>query len=247
MAGPVVVMLAMEMEAEPVRVGLGGSGFERVGGWWPMLRSDAEVGGREVVLVVSGKDARTGVDLIGTQGASVSASWVVERLGPAVMVNVGFAGGFGSRGWSVGDALVCEPPFLFHDRRIPLAGFDRFGEGWIGGMDPSGLAEGLGLRRGRLSTGDAIATNDAERAFFAEHGVDVKDMEGAALAWVAGLAGVPFVGLKVVTDLVDGGESEAEQFEGSASELARIVGEVGAGAVGWLCGGGGGGLSSFSR
>jgi nucleoside phosphorylase len=37
-----------------------------------------------------------------------------------------------------------------------------------------------------------------------ENNASVKDMEAAAIAYVAELAGVPFFGVKVVTDIVDG-------------------------------------------
>lgn len=40
-----------------------------------------------------------------------------------------------------------------------------------------------------------------------------KDMEGAAVAWAAELAGnVPIVGIKVVTDVVDGNKPTQEEF-----------------------------------
>lgn len=40
-----------------------------------------------------------------------------------------------------------------------------------------------------------------------------KDMEGAAVAWAAELAGnVPIIGIKVVTDVVDGDKPAHEEF-----------------------------------
>jgi 5'-methylthioadenosine nucleosidase len=40
----------------------------------------------------------------------------------------------------------------------------------------------------------------------------VKEMEAAAVAWVAEQAGTPFFALKVVTDLVDGDRPSHEEF-----------------------------------
>ena len=45
-----------------------------------------------------------------------------------------------------------------------------------------------------------------------ENGASVKDMEAAAIAYVAELASVPFFGLKVVTDIVDGDRPTQEEF-----------------------------------
>ena len=40
----------------------------------------------------------------------------------------------------------------------------------------------------------------------------VKDMEAAAIAWTTELTGTPFIALKVVTDIVDGGRPTHEEF-----------------------------------
>ncbi len=39
-----------------------------------------------------------------------------------------------------------------------------------------------------------------------------KDMEAAAVAWACSLSGTPFLALKVVTDIVDGGRPTHEEF-----------------------------------
>ena len=43
-------------------------------------------------------------------------------------------------------------------------------------------------------------------------GACVKDMEAAAIAWVAETAKVPFFALKVVTDIVDGDRPTQDEF-----------------------------------
>jgi 5'-methylthioadenosine nucleosidase len=45
-----------------------------------------------------------------------------------------------------------------------------------------------------------------------ENNASVKDMEAAAIAYVAELANVPFFGFKVVTDIVDGDRPTQEEF-----------------------------------
>ena len=42
--------------------------------------------------------------------------------------------------------------------------------------------------------------------------LSIQEMEAAAIAWVCGLLGVPFVALKSITDLVDGDTATQEEF-----------------------------------
>jgi 5'-methylthioadenosine nucleosidase len=51
----------------------------------------------------------------------------------------------------------------------------------------------------------------------------VKDMEAAAIAWTTELTGTPFLTLKVVTDIVDGGRPTNEEFmENLATAAASL-------------------------
>ena len=55
----------------------------------------------------------------------------------------------------------------------------------------------------------------------------VKDMEAAAIAWTAELSGTPFMALKVVTDIVDGGRpTQDEFFENLATAAASLQEKV---------------------
>ncbi len=57
------------------------------------------------------------------------------------------------------------------------------------------------------------------------NGAVVKDMEAAAVAWVAELSKTPFLSLKVVTDLVDGGVLTQDEFLANLSTAATILQE----------------------
>ena len=51
----------------------------------------------------------------------------------------------------------------------------------------------------------------------------VKDMEAAAIAWTANLYDTPFMAVKVVTDIVDGGRPTQEEFfENLATAAASL-------------------------
>jgi 5'-methylthioadenosine nucleosidase len=51
----------------------------------------------------------------------------------------------------------------------------------------------------------------------------VKDMEGAGVAWVAHLATVPLVCVKVVTDIVDGEHPTQDEFLQNLSAAAESL------------------------
>jgi nucleoside phosphorylase len=51
----------------------------------------------------------------------------------------------------------------------------------------------------------------------------VKDMEAAAIAWVAELSNTPFFALKVVTDLVDGEVVTQDEFLANLSTAASTL------------------------
>lgn len=51
----------------------------------------------------------------------------------------------------------------------------------------------------------------------------VKEMEAAAIAWVAELSATPFLALKVVTDIVDGEELTQDEFLRNLATAAAIL------------------------
>ena len=59
-----------------------------------------------------------------------------------------------------------------------------------------------------------------------ENDASVKDMEAAAIAWVAEETKTPFFALKVVTDIVDGDRPTQEEFLenlGSAAKSLQVA------------------------
>ena len=55
-----------------------------------------------------------------------------------------------------------------------------------------------------VSSGNSLDYTAQDTAFFREQQVAVKEMEAAAIAWVAGLFHTPMFCLKAITDIVDG-------------------------------------------
>lgn len=155
------------------------------------------------------------MDNIGTQAAALLTDAAIRRYSPRLALNAGVVGAFASQGARVGELIVATEA-IFHDRRIDLPGFRECGVGGYGCVDlaapPWGPHAGFELRRGVVSSGDALDAVEVELAFFKERGVVAKDMEAASMAWVAGLHGTPFASVKCVTDFVDRPAQTTEDF-----------------------------------
>lgn len=219
----ILVFIAMRGEAEPVGRAIG---------------VDAEgrgmVGDAEIRLVVPGADRRLGIDRIGPSYAAWSLTRAVATQRPDLVVNLGTAGGFESRGLRIAD-LVLARDTMFHDARVALPGFDALARAHArlspGDAQLDRLAAATDSRPGLVSSGASLDATPAEMTLFDDARVLAKDMELAALASVCLAEDLPLVALKGVTDLVDhaagGGEPTHEAF---VRNLARTCDRLAAAA-----------------
>ncbi|MEG3586141.1 MAG: hypothetical protein VX353_02470 [Actinomycetota bacterium] len=204
---PMVVM-AMEVEALPVRerLGLQGPGLRVIDGL------DARIWSNDRVhLVTNGFDSRFEVDSIGTIPAALATFAAINSVEAGIVISAGTCGGFIQRGGSIGEVIVADR-CVFHDHRIPLDGFQEYGFGDFPVADMSAIARSLGFRIGTISTGDALDAQSCDLDRLASVHAIGKDMEAAAVAWVCEKVGIPFTALKVTTDLVDGEEPTETEF-----------------------------------
>ena len=56
------------------------------------------------------------------------------------------------------------------------------------------------------TTGNSIDHTAKDDEIMLENDASVKDMEAAAIGWIAEKTKIPLIGIKVVTDIVDSGE-----------------------------------------
>ena len=217
------IVMAMQAEARPLIERLK---LERQ----PTLGVPVEMYGDPdgpVTLVTNGRDAVTGVDNIGTQPATLAAWLAIERCKPDLLLNAGTAGGFAERGAVIGDVFLSADAIRFHDRRIPLPGFREYGIGNYPVVDVASLAARLGLKTGVVSTGNSLDCPPVDLEAMQANDADVKEMEAAAIAWVASITATPMVAVKAVTDLVDLPHPAEEQFVANlALASARLADAV---------------------
>lgn len=208
----VALLFAMHAEAIPVVSALGLRPADALDPRLGLVHHTGTFHGLELMLSQNGIDVRHNVDRIGTQTATLNAYVTLSHYQPDLCINAGTAGGFLKRGAAIGDVILSHGVLRFHDRRIPLPGFDASGIGSYPSLVLPGVAVRLGLREGAISTSDSLDATAECHARMDAHDAHAKDMEAASIAWVCSLLGVPFLALKAITDLVDGGVPTATEF-----------------------------------
>ena len=218
----IAIIVAMQEEAGAIRDALALEEIEApFPRHLPMGAFERRTEERRVVLVTNGRDRRReAISLIGTQAATLAAHVTIDSFAPDVLISAGTAGGFSRSGAKIGDVYLSNGVFRFHDRIIPLPGYQEYGIGSYPSLDVSRVAVDTGLRMGEVTTGDSFEASEAHRAQFETHEPAVKEMEAAAIAWVASLSATPFFAIKAVSDLVDVERSTTEQF---LEHLGRAV------------------------
>jgi 5'-methylthioadenosine nucleosidase len=220
-------MVAMEAEAKPFVEHLG---LEETKGFFPehvpFVAYSGEHHLTKVTVVTLGKDTvyGTGVDNVGTVAASLATELALAKYGGSVdlVVNAGTCGGFQRKGAGVADVFLTTG-VANHDRRIPIPGFDTYGTGKLETLDPTKMARSLGYKTGICTTGNALDKTERDDELMKENDASVKDMEAGAIAWVSAMNEVPYLGVKVVTDIVDGGIPTQNEFMENLGAAAKSL------------------------
>jgi nucleoside phosphorylase len=220
---PLVILCAMRDEAAPIAAALD---LHPADAPWPSalpprLYTHAS---RPIRLVINGVCDRTGVDLIGTNPATLATHLIATHLNPRAILVAGAAGG-SSRHTDIAHIHLIDRAY-YHDRRIPLPGFDAYGRGPEPLHHSEQLAAAFGATIATISTGNAIDTLPSELDFFNTHNITVKDMETAAIAWTANLHAIPTLALRAITDFYDHPTPETQflaNFKASLESLAHAV------------------------
>lgn len=208
----IVLIMAMEEEARPIIQELGLTPRGKLISPLPMEFYEGKYKSLNIDLVTSGKCDTYNVDHIGPQAAILNTASAISQLQPDLIINPGTAGGFVSAGGNIGDVYLSYPMICYHDRRIPLPGFDAYGIGSYYCYDTREIASSLGLKTGIVSTGSSLDYTQKDLDLIKSYSGVVKEMEAASIAWVADLYKIPFFAVKSITDLVDNSTPTEEEF-----------------------------------
>lgn len=224
----IVYIVAMQAEAQPF---INAFGIEEVADFFaplPCRLYSAEVApGKMLHVVLNGQ--QHGSDLVGCEAASVATLAAIQRLQPDLVINSGTCGAFKSDGAAIADVFIGNA-VMFHDRRVP--GDDEWGTQALGNYPvwdgAPELASKLGFKMGKVTTGSSLDMQPCDLAIIKENHGQLKDMEGAAIAFVCSLFKIPILFVKSVTDLCDSGAETFEEFSrnlAAASEALRQANE----------------------
>lgn len=171
----------------------------------------ARLGEHTLHVVLNG--TQHGSDLVGCEAASVATLAAIEHLHPDLLISSGTCGGFIRHDAHIAEVFIGNGA-MFHDRRVP--GDDAWATQSLGNYPvwerSAEVAEALGLRMGKVTTGSSLDMQPCDEELIKKHGGQLKDMEGAAVGFVASLLNVPVLYIKSVTDLCDGGEKTFDEF-----------------------------------
>lgn len=204
-------IVAMRAEAQPF---IEAFGVEIQPGFFsplPCLCYYGKVNTSELYIVLNGE--QHGSDLVGCEAASVATLAAIQKIQPDLIINSGTCGAFKANGAGIGDVYLGNS-VMFHDRRVP--GDDAWGTQALGNYPTwegtEALAGKLGLKLGKVTTGSSLDMQPCDLKIIQENHGELKDMEGAAVAFVASLFNIPILFVKSVTDLCDGGAETYEEF-----------------------------------
>lgn len=188
----------------------------------PCLCYKTTLGDDELYVVLNGE--QHGSDLVGCEAASVAALAAIQQIRPDLVINSGTCGAFSRNGAAIGDVYLGKG-VMFHDRRVP--GDDAWGTQALGNYPvwegTETLAKELGLKLGKVTTGSSLDMQPCDEQIIRENQGELKDMEGAAIAFVCSLLNVPILFVKSVTDLCD---DSADTFETFSKNLALASEEL---------------------
>lgn len=205
-------LIAMPAEAKPLIEHFGLIHHPNLFGALPPIAYKGVYKNIELMVVVNGKDQQLGVDLVGTQPATLAAHLAIEHFNPDLIINAGTAGAFARNGSQIGNVYLSHKYIVFHDRRIPIPGWDAYGVGRYPTFNTSVLAARLGFKQGVVTSGNSLDMPEVDERTINEIGGEIKDMEAAAMAWVASLYEKPFFCIKSITDLMDSEKTTQEEF-----------------------------------
>jgi nucleoside phosphorylase len=207
-----VVLAAMDSEAEQVRKQLRKVECKEI---FSRKIETGFFGERQFALIVTG---------IGKVEAAAAAEFAICVLGAKRIVNAGLCGGFGE------DVKMCA---VYEVSEAAEYDFDlsAFNGGFVGVKDGESSAFAECFTAGRypakkLATGDRFSDDESDHGFiFNVLGCELRDMEGAAIAFVCRKHSVRCEMYKCVTD-IDGCGAMTKQFLDNKAAALDVLGRA---------------------
>jgi nucleoside phosphorylase len=227
------LIMAMKDEAAPIIKALD---FKPIEQNWPYSFQvyQSNKGKNSLTLFLAGTDHQYQVESVGSPSCALLAHLALTQFPIEFLINAGTAGGLESQGTQIGDVFLCHDKTYFHDRIIPLPGYIEYGEGHYPLWNSDHMAKDLGLRQNIVSTGNCLNLYPEQKEIMQKFNVGVKEMEAAAIAYVAGHFKVPLLPDKSITDLIDHPVETADQFLSNLHQATTQLEKQLARVLDWL-------------
>jgi len=195
--------------------------------------------GSQVTVLTNGKDGVYGtkVDNVGTVPAALVTFLALQKIPEVdIVLNAGTCGGFKRKGAEIGNVFITSG-VANHDRRIAIPGFTEYGIGKLESIATPKLIEtNKDFKVGVCTTSNSLDKTDEDDKHMIANDASVKDMEAAAIAWACALHQKPYLGIKVVTDIVDGDKPTQEEFMENLGAAAQSLQEALPRVLNHVCG-----------
>ncbi len=177
---------------------------------------------------------------MGIMNASVSTMLAAEKYHPSIIINQGTAGAH-LRSLNVGDIIIGEEAVYINNMRSPAK---KKGEGsnaleWLPGMSLSFLIKATpflvekaasiefdgNVLCGRLGSGDVYSKEvDRIDLLHSQLGEICEDMESVAVYKCCQTLGIPFIGIRVISNNeITGNDDVEKQFEVAQTRLQSFI------------------------
>ncbi|AYF45113.1 MULTISPECIES: 5'-methylthioadenosine nucleosidase [unclassified Halobacteriovorax] len=222
----IAVIMAMDSEAKPLleKLKINPDQAEKIDDHLPMKVYKTQYHQHNISIIISGECKRNKVQNVGTAPAVISTITAIKDFNADFIINAGTAGGFKKRGADIGKVYTVETT-VFHDRRIPIPGYQDYGTYKSQHDIAKKFATLLGIETGIISTGDSLDMSPEDEKLIESNLALLKDMEAAAIAWVTDQYSIPTLFLKSVTDIVDGEHPTEEEFFANLKLASENLGE----------------------
>lgn len=163
-------------------------------------------------------------DLIGCEAATLTTHAAIERLHPDMVISSGTCGAWRRYGMEVGEVYLGSGA-MFHDRRVPgdnswhTQGLGNYPV-WDGTLD---LADELDIKTGKVTTGSSFDITAEEEMLIEQNYGRLKEMEGAAVAFVCSLYQKPVMLVKAVTNLRDAADDDMDAFQSNLRKASEAL------------------------
>lgn len=221
---------AMQLEIDFLLSLMKEEGAVKAEGVYSLLFYSGHIKKREVILVKSG---------VGKVNAAFCASLLIRVFHADVVINTGIAGAL-QEGMKVFD-VVASTEACYHDVDASVFGY-KMGEvpqmesslfkadsyllekAWQAFASNDAFGN-IAFYKGRVVSGDSFVSDKEKKHFIREtFSASCVEMEGAAIAHVCFLCKIPFLILRVMSDMAD--EAEAAPYKFNEQKAAEISGMI---------------------